>query len=111
MKKIYGLMGFSGFAVMLGGAGGADNASFFVSLMIMISGLALILISMFLTQRRIMKMRKKRHLYMKRKSEYCAQVAKSCVNVYHKTPCGIAEIISEKISFPEPTKINSPELC
>ena len=103
MKKIYGLMGLTGFILMIGGAGGADTTSFMTSFYIMTAGLALILLSLMLVKSHNIRMRKKRYLYMKRKAEHEKNVASVYIPVERKTPSGISAIISGTL--------NSPELC
>lgn len=103
MKKLYGLMGLTGFIMMVGGAGGADAVSFGEALGVMTIGLSLLLLSLALVKFHNMRMRKRRQLYMKRKAAYCRNTAAECVTLHRRTPAGITEIISGKR--------NSPELC
>ena len=45
MKKIYGLLGFVGFGLLIGAVGGADTASFGVSVLLMCAGLLMMVMS------------------------------------------------------------------
>ena len=103
MKKLYGLMGFIGFFIMLGGAGGADRVSFLTSLAVMCAGLFIIASSMLLIKSYNMKARKRRAAYLKRQAAHRKSINADCVVYHGKTPEGIAQIISGKI--------NSLELC
>lgn len=103
MKKLYGLMGFIGFFIMLGGAGGADRVSFGTVFWVMTSGLFLIVLSMLLIKSHNMRMRKRRYLYMRRKNEHICSDELHFAIYKRKTPEGISQIIKGKI--------NSPELC
>ncbi len=60
MKKIYGLLGFTGFILLVGAAGGADDTSVGVSLLLMLAGLGMLISSEILVRRYDYRMKLKR---------------------------------------------------
>lgn len=102
MKKLYGIIGFAGFVLMLGAAGGAESVSFAETLWLMMSGLALFTLSFIFIKSHNMRMRRRRQLVIQAK-----RLKHESVLQYHsEKKCareGIAAIVSGKI--------NSPELC
>ena len=103
MKTIYGIMGFIGLMTMIGGAGCADHVSFGKAMGVMFSGLALLMLSMLLIKIHDIRMRRKRHMYMRRGAQYINATVQSRKICRRKTPEGISMIISGKIK--------SLELC
>ena len=102
MKTVYEVMGFIGFIIMIGGAGGADSVGFGTVFGVMASGLFIMLCSMLLIKSHNMRMKKRKYLRMRKKVEYRAPVQNNEM-CRRKTSKGISLIVSGKI--------NSPELC
>ena len=102
MKKMYGIMGFAGFVIMLGAAGGAERVCFSETFSVMMFGLVLFGLSFLLVKSHNMRMRRRRQLIIKANS-----VKKETVLQYVPQPkranAGIIAIVTGKI--------NSPELC
>ncbi len=102
MKKLYGIMGFAGFIIMIGAAGGADRVSFAETLGVMSLGLALFTMSFLLIKSHNMRMRRRRQLIIKANN-----LKKETMLQYfpekRSAKTGIAAIVT--------CKINSPELC
>lgn len=109
MKKLYGLMGLTGFVLMIGAAGASERVSFYKTAAMMAFGLALLLVSLLLTKSHNMRMRKKRQLYMKRKSELKRGLCETA-SVKRRIPAGVSEIIGSGVKSVY-HEINSPELC
>lgn len=108
MKKLYGLMGLTGFILMIGTAGASERASFHETAVMMAFGLALLLVSLLLTKSHNIRMRKRRQLYMKRKSELKKALGETA-SVKRRIPSGISEIIGSGVKS-VCHEINSPEL-
>lgn len=102
MKTLYGIIGFTGFFILIGGAGGAERVSFSTMVSVTLFGLTLMLSSIVLVNMRTARLKRKRHIYMKRRAETIRKNAK-IANVQRNIPNGITMIVSGKIK--------SLELC
>ena len=60
MKKIYGLIGFAGFILLVGAAGGAQDTSVATSLILMLTGFCMLVSSEILIRRYDYRLRQKR---------------------------------------------------
>lgn len=103
MKTLYEIMGFTGFFIVLAGAGCNEDVSFWKAMIIMLFGFSLMLLSSLFMKLRILRLRKRRRkLYTKRIPQTLKINADSTESA-RNIPEGISLIISGKI--------NSLELC
>lgn len=102
MKKLYGIMGFAGFVIMLGAAGGAERVSFSETLSVMVFGLILFGSSFLLVKSHNMRMRRRRQLIIKANS-IKKEAGLQYIPQKRLANAGITAIVTGKI--------NSPELC
>lgn len=67
MKKLYGIMGLAGFILIIGAAGGADNTDFSTTVVLMLTGVAMLCLSPLLTRIHI-RYRKYRRIVRRKNS-------------------------------------------